>query len=79
MAEMELYAQCDAKDTCEYIEENMASARDQITDALLPMDRDAVITGEGKRRLKKHIVDKLNVWLPRGKIENIFISNLIVD
>jgi flagellar basal body-associated protein FliL len=79
MAEIELVAECDTHETCNYIEEHIPSVRDQVTNVFVAIGRDELISREGKRRLKKNLVDRLNVWLPKGRVENIYFNKLIVS
>ena len=78
MAELELVVECDSADTHTYIEENLVQARSQLTDIFLSMDRDELLTREGKRKLKKRLIERLNGWMPRGKIQNVFFAKLVV-
>jgi flagellar basal body-associated protein FliL len=79
MAEVELVIECDSKETREYIEDNLAQARNQVTDVLFLLDREAVLTREGKRKLRKTLIEKLNLWLPKGKVEELYFSKLVVS
>jgi flagellar basal body-associated protein FliL len=78
MAEVELVAECDSKDTHDFLEENLAQARNQLNGVFLSVDREELLTREGKRKLKKRILELLNGWLPHGKVRGIYFSNLIV-
>lgn len=78
MAEVELVIECDSKETHDYIEENLVAARSQITDIFLSMDRDELLSRDGKRKLKKRLLERLNGWIPRGKVQNVFFSKLVV-
>lgn len=79
MAELEITVECDDKDTRYYIEENLPRARDQITGILTSLDRDDMLTRDGKKKLKKKLIDQLNMWLPKGKVEELFISNQLLN
>lgn len=78
MAEVELFAECDSKETHDFLEENLAQARNQLNGVFLSVDREELLTREGKRKLKKRILELLNGWLPNGKIRGIYFSKLIV-
>jgi flagellar basal body-associated protein FliL len=78
MAEIELVLECDSQDTRSFIEENLVQARSQITDIFLSMDRDELLSREGKRKLKKRLMERLNGWIPRGKVQSVFFSMLVV-
>ncbi len=79
LAEVELVVECDSKQTCVYVEEHLAQARNQVTNVFVALDREALLSREGKRKIKKMMVEKLNLWLPHGKIENLFFSKLIIS
>lgn len=78
MAEVELVAECDSKETHDYLEENLAQARNQLNGVFLSVDREELLTREGKRKLKKRILELINGWLPNGKVRSIYFSKLIV-
>lgn len=79
MAEVEFAIECDNKETRDYIEDNLAQARNQVTDVLFDLDREAILTREGKKKLRKALIEKLNLWLPKGKVEDLYFSKLVVS
>jgi flagellar basal body-associated protein FliL len=79
LAEIEIQAKCDVVETCQALEDGSAQVRNEITSSLGPMDRDELLTKEGKRRLKKKLLDRLNAWLPHGKIEDLYFSKLVIS
>jgi flagellar basal body-associated protein FliL len=79
LAEVELQARCDEKETCDSLKDGMAQVSNEITTALGPMDRDDLMTKEGKLHLKKRILDRLNAWLPKGKVEDLYFSSLVIS
>ena len=79
VAELEITIECDNKETRYYIEDHLTRARDQITGVLTSVDRDELLTREGKHKLKKRLLDHLNAWLPNGKVEELFISNQLLN
>jgi flagellar basal body-associated protein FliL len=78
MAEVEIVVDCDSPETRTYIEDNLVAARGQVTDVFVSMDREELLSREGKRRLKKKIIERLNGWVPRGKVQAVFFSKLVV-
>lgn len=78
MAELDLVVECDTPETHAYIEENMVQVRNQITDVFVTYDRGELLTREGKHILKKKLLERINGWLPKGKVQNIFFSKLVV-
>jgi flagellar basal body-associated protein FliL len=79
LAEIELQAECDEKETCDTLEEELARARNEVASVFTAMARDDLISKEGKRQLKKKIQDRLNGWLPKGRVEEIYISKLVIN
>jgi len=78
VAEVEIVVLCDNRETRFYIEERIAMAQDQITAVLGTLDREDLLGREGKKRLKKQLMDKLNEWLPNGRVDDLFFSSLLV-
>ena len=79
LADLEMAVQCDSKPTCDFVEDRMSQIRNLVTDVFVPMDREELLSREGKHRLKKQIMDKINDWLPRGKIQDLYIDKLIIS
>jgi flagellar basal body-associated protein FliL len=79
LAEVEVVVECDVKETCAYIDDRQPDARSQLVNVFTVLDREEVLSREGKRRLKKRLIDKLNLWLPKGKIENLYFSKLVLS
>ncbi len=79
LAEMEVVVFCDRPETQTYIKENKDLARNQVTQALLSIDREFLMSREGKRKLKLALVKKLNEWLKEGRVEDVFFPRLIVN
>jgi flagellar basal body-associated protein FliL len=78
MAELEMVLFCDQVDTKEYLEQHKIQARNQMTNLLVAIDREELLSQDGKKRLKTSILKKLNSWLPRGKVEDLYFSKLIL-
>ncbi len=79
LAEVELILDCGERETRVYVEEHMPEVRNQITNVLIPLDREEIISRDGKKRLRKRILDRLNSWLPHGKVQDVVFNNLIVS
>jgi flagellar basal body-associated protein FliL len=79
MASIDIVFQCDEPKTREYIEKNMIRVRDQINRVFSVMDREELMSVEGKRDLSAKIIRAVNQWLPKGKIKKIFFSRFIVS
>ncbi|HCM40524.1 MAG: hypothetical protein A2070_03445 [Bdellovibrionales bacterium GWC1_52_8] len=80
VAELEITVECDNKETRYYIEDHLTRTRDQVTGVLTSVDREELLTRDGKRKLKKRLLDHLNAWLPAGnKVEDLFISNQLLN
>jgi flagellar basal body-associated protein FliL len=50
-----------------------------VTIALTEVNRDELINRDGKRRLRKAIVDRLNQLLPHGRVLNAYFGRLMID
>ncbi len=79
VASLELFIECDTRETCEYIEGSSVQTRSQVTNALIQIDREELLSKDGKRKIKKAIIDRLNTWLPKGRIENLYITKLVIS
>ena len=79
LAEMDIVAHCDVKATCDLMEKYVDQVRDQINPLFEKMEREELLTREGKRRIKKMVMERINSWLPSGKVDDVFISRLIVS
>ena len=79
LADLELFAECDTKETRYYIEDNLPQARNQLTNVLTAIDREELLSKDGKKKLVKAMLEKINLWLPKGKVENLRFNNLIVN
>ncbi len=79
MASLEIFIECDTRETCEYIEGSSVQARSQVSNALIQIDREELLSKDGKRKIKKAIIDRLNTWLPKGRIENLYVTKLVVS
>lgn len=76
--ELEIVIECDALATRHYIEENIIPAQHQAASALNELTEADLMTAEGKRKLRRTIMYKLNTWLPKGRVEDIFFSHVVV-
>lgn len=79
MAEIEIVAECDSKETCAYVGDYIHQVRNQVTNVFTAVDRDELMSTDGKKKIKKAIMQKMNLWLPKGKIENIYFSKLVLS
>jgi flagellar basal body-associated protein FliL len=79
IAEVEIQIQCDSKETCGLVDDRKTKVRDEVTNLFTAMEREELLSREGKRRLKKKILDQLNSDAPKGKIEDLFFTKLIIN
>jgi flagellar basal body-associated protein FliL len=79
LAEIEIVLLCDGEETRDYIGQHSVAVRSHMNTSFTSVDRDELFTQEGKKKLKKLILWKLNKWLPHGKIEDVYFSKLLVD
>ncbi|HLD99416.1 MAG TPA: flagellar basal body-associated FliL family protein [Bdellovibrionota bacterium] len=79
VAEVEIVIECDSKETRYFIEDNLARAQDQITNVFASLTRDDLLSRDGKKKLKARLIEKLNGWLPSGKVEDLFFNDLVIS
>jgi hypothetical protein len=82
MAQVEVYLQCDSKRTCDFLSERAVEVKSIVSGSLVGIERTELFAPEGKRRLKRLIMDRLNHslddWLDQGKVDDVFFSKLMV-
>ncbi len=79
VAEVTIVLECDSVETHDFLEGNLAKARNQIIGVFIGITREELMSREGKRKIKKTILEKINSWLPSGKVEDAFFSKLILS
>jgi hypothetical protein len=79
MAEIEMIAACDSKPTRDYLESHLPQVKSLIISTLTAQDREELLSVAGKKKIKKKILEKLNYWLPKGKIEELYFTSLILS
>jgi len=79
MAEAEIILECVTDETCRFIEKALPAARNQVTNVLIEIEREDLMTREGKRRVRKQIVDRINAWLGSARVTNAYFSKLVLD
>ncbi len=65
-------------ETRAYLEAHMVQVRNQMINVLNDLSREDLMSREGKRSIRKHIADKLNGWLPQGRIVEVYFSRLLI-
>ncbi len=78
VAEVEIVLECDHADTMRSIELQPQRVKDQITLALTPLDREDLLTGDGKKRIKRAIIDRVNSWLTTGRVVNVYFERILI-
>ena len=79
MAEIEITLECETRDACETIQARMVETRNQITNALTPLERDELLSRDGKGRIKRRVIDRVNAWLTtEGKVRDLYFSRLLL-
>lgn len=79
MAEVEIYVQCDEAKTRDYLFSHQAQMRDHVTKVLPVMDREELLTREGKKLVKNRIKKELNEFIPSGEIIDVHFSRLMLN
>ncbi len=78
LADVTLVLECDATETYDYLSQRLPQLKSQITNVFIDLERDELLTREGKLKLKAKLMDRINAWIPKGKVQNIFFSKLTV-
>lgn len=79
LAEVDLVLLCDDKDTRDQIQSRLSMVRDQVTRFFSAMDREELLSKDGKKRLKKNVLERLNSTLEGGKVKDVYITRLILS
>lgn len=79
LAEVEIYVQCDEVKTRDFLFAHMAQMRDRVTKVLPVMDREELLTREGKKLVKNRIKKELNEFIPSGEIVDVHFSRLMLN
>jgi flagellar basal body-associated protein FliL len=78
LAEIEVVVECESKETRDFLEENIERARNEVTNTFVNVDRQELMSQEGKARLKRALQERLNLLLPKGHVESIFFSKMVL-
>lgn len=79
MAEFEIVIECDYEEACAYLDRNSDLMRSEINAVLLPMEREEVMSRDGRDKIKKTILQRLNALLPSGHIEGVYFTMFMVN
>ena len=71
-AEIEIIVECDSRETCDTMEEQLAVVRDQVSASFAATDREELMSPLGKQAIKAEVRKRLNVWLKKGEIRNVY-------
>ncbi len=79
MAEFELMAECDLPETCGFFHRNEDLVRSEINAVLVPIDQEEVTSRDGRDKIKKTILQRLNALVPSGRLDGVYFNNFIVN
>ncbi len=79
LATIDVVLLCDSSETGEWMKQALPKVRNILINIFLTTEREELMSPLGKKKLKIHITKKLNEWLPKGHIEDIFFSKLILN
>lgn len=75
--------ECDTEETCLFFEDKKDQVRHQITVFLTTVDRLEMLSREGKRKIKKAVLERVNAWVgsieAESKFNAVYISSLIIN
>jgi len=77
IAEFDISVQGDSPETRHFLEGNIVQARNTVIKSLVGWDREALMTAEGKKKLRQNISDALNTWLPEGKVLDLYFVRFL--
>ncbi len=78
LAEIVLVIECDTGVTCNFIKNHMVQVRSEITNVFVPVDRSVLMTVAGKNHIKNQIRQRLNSWLGKGRVEDVYITDFVI-
>ena len=82
-AEMEIVITCDELEICEWLKENLPLARAELGPLFVPMERDRLLTLQGKRAFREEIRDALNRFIEKkgkkGQIVEVLFPRFIMS
>jgi flagellar basal body-associated protein FliL len=79
LADVELTLECADQETKDYIESHVEQTKAQVVNVFTTMYREELMSKEGKDRLRQLIMDRLNIWLPEGKVTNVFFTKMLIS
>jgi flagellar basal body-associated protein FliL len=79
MAEVDLVILCDQAETRDYLEHHLVQLRNEMTGVFTALDREELLSRDGKRKLKSLLIQRINDWLPEGHVEDIYFSKLLIS
>ena len=77
LAQIEVHFHCDSSKTKTLILERVPELKDMILTVLIGVDREELQSHLGKKRLRSLILQKVNAWLPFGKVDDVLLSNIL--
>ncbi|MBC7691739.1 MAG: flagellar basal body-associated FliL family protein [Methylotenera sp.] len=86
LAEIEVVVRCDRQETCELLNDHILQARDQVTHIFTPMEREELLSIQGKQALRKSLTEHLNRWIvndlpdiKEGKILELYFAQMVIN
>ena len=78
MAKADIVVACDSTTTCDYLEKYIDYVKDQIIKAIgsHQLDREELLSFEGKQKIKEEILKRLNNWLKHGEVKEVTFTRL---
>lgn len=76
-ADMEIVIACSDPEVCDWIESRIQLARAELGSLFVPMERDRLLTLQGKRAFREEIRDALNRWLESRGVDGQIVEVLM--
>lgn len=88
IATIEIIAECNSVEICHFVEQHIVQVRDQMILMLTGLEREVLMSREGKLKVKRALIEKLNHWLGqqgvsekgshKAPIENLYFNRLVL-
>lgn len=77
VAQFELHLHCDSVQTKALLMERIPQVKDMILNVFVGISSDELQSMSGKKKLKSLILQKVNAWLPFGKVDDVLLSQIL--
>ncbi len=79
VATIEIVLLCDSAETARTLHHDLPKVRNLLLNIFISIDREQLMSNLGKKTLKNNIRNKINGWLTKGQIQDVFFAKLILN